>query len=486
MLDENSERRQYLLSSADTPAERPGRLRHHTICDQLSGLNRAMVILARGFLDGRSDETALHAARRYLESWYGYTRREYYLFTDGVWKSVNRRAWKPSDGETTFAVSLLPSRRLYLCCPAHITAKAAEDSLLAQRREDFEADLAVSDADRAQIVSVQGCLPDYLRGRILQPKYEDLIRQMKGDPAFGADLAAVQEWYDAVQADLDRLFAQDTPERLPPEQYRLAQQPLSAILSDAAAETFDSWIAPVQRAVLTMRLLSERGWSFAQSEMHTYAERKNDFNRILLDRVLSGALLAGPLQRNWLVALSSAAHDTPFTLTERVYARGKNDRRIADEKNRYRDTQIRQVLKLTAAVLLARRDAGRTSGPVLLSRAAISNWLGAAMSEKSRSKPGPLKKYYWDDPKTRQPLFPESSPNSDLTLTDLHAAWEAQWGWRVFTEAELISAVKEGSVPKDALCFTDEDTAFAPEALITARAGEIAAKEGENTHEGES
>ena len=124
MLDENSERRQYLLSSADSPAERPGRLRHHTICDQLSGLNRAMVILARGFLDGRSDETALHAARRYLESWYGYTRREYYLFTDGVWKSVNRRAWKPSDGETTFAVSLLPSRRLYLCCPAHITAKA--------------------------------------------------------------------------------------------------------------------------------------------------------------------------------------------------------------------------------------------------------------------------------------------------------------------------------------------------------------------------
>ena len=90
------------------------------------------------------------------------------------------------------------------------------------------------------------------------------------------------------------------------------------------------------------------------------------------------------------------------------------------------------------------------------------------------------------DPKTRQPLFPESSPNSDLTLTDLHAAWEAQWGWRVYTEAELISAVKEGSVPKDALCFKDEDTAFAPEALITARAGEIAAKEGENTHEGES
>ena len=202
--------------------------------------------------------------------------------------------------------------------------------------------------------------------------------------------------------------------------------------------------------------------------------------------LLSGALLAGPLQRNWLVALSSAAHDTPFSLTERVYARGKNDRRIADEKNRYRDTQIRQVLKLTAAVLLARRDAGRTSGPVLLSRAAISNWLGAAMSEKSRSKPGPLKKYYWDDPKTRQPLFPESSPNSDLTLTDLHAAWEAQWGWRVYTEAELISAVKEGSVPKDALCFKDEDTDFAPEALITARAGEIAAKEGENTHEGES
>ena len=43
MLDEKSERRQYLLSSADSPAERPGRLRHHTICDQLSGLSRAMV-----------------------------------------------------------------------------------------------------------------------------------------------------------------------------------------------------------------------------------------------------------------------------------------------------------------------------------------------------------------------------------------------------------------------------------------------------------
>lgn len=485
MLDEYAELRQYLLSSSDLPETQTGRLRHDTICDDLSGLNRALVILARGFLRGRTDSTSLHAARRYLESWYGYTRREYFLFEDGAWKSVRWNAWCKVEEGRTASVLLMPSRCLYLRYPADLSDDAARESLLAQRREDFAPDLSVPDADRAEIASVQGILPDYLCRRVLQSKYDDLLRQLERKTDLCCDLAAVQQWYDAVQADLRRRFAQEKTGRLPSEQYRLAHQPLSALFSDAAFDALKNDISPVQRAVNAARLLSERGWSFARPEMHVYAERKNDFNRILLDRVLSAALLAGPLQRNWLVAVKSAADDTMFTLAGQIYTGGKQDRVITDEKNRYRDAQVRQVLKLTAAVLLARREAGRDTGSVLLNRASLSNWLCATMGEKSRSKPSPLRKYYWDEPKKLQPLFPETAPSSGMTLNDLLPAWEERWDWRVCTEAELIAAVQAGQVPEEALCFTDEAAVFAPEQMISARAGEIAAQEGENPYEAE-
>ena len=370
MLNELAELEQYTAAIPDPDADKadvwagkcstytaagldavPQPLRYDRLADNLSGIRRAMTIVARGVLNG--DPARLDYARDCLRLWCGHVS---------------------------------------------VSELAAPDALQQ---------------------TLDGWLPKYLR-LLRAYKLNDVVQLLAQLEERGAlSPAQCQEVRTALQTAL-----------FPPEEECSEGAEVCKTLLEKTAPQFvkllQSAVKPVDRLNDMRRRLSWRRRDYQRPALQLADESESDLYAVTFDAVLADALDQGPLRRRALVS-------TKHIKSESLYADVWMNSRKMSQKFVHFSEWERQLMKLTAMVLLTRLPGAEKGYPVPFSLTDADHYIGTDVKKKGICQRFGL----GESEKTKLPIFTLKTLSSGVCMLDMSDEWLQHGGWKIVDETEL-------------------------------------------------
>ena len=382
----------------------PQRLRFDKITDDLSGIRRALTIVARRALQG--DPARLDFARNCLNLWCGFVTAQ------------------------------------------ELSASDAEDAALVQ--------------------ALDGWLPRYLRllrayklddvlAALRDLQTDPWVKRM-ADSGWGDELAKTMSGSRITAKQLKELRETLEPlvlsgEKCPASVVKPLQAQCDSILKDnkskledALQEILSMQLDGLVRNVKTAekpdkmrRLLAGRKKDYQSPALMPEDESESDLHAVAFDAILADALDQGPLRELALVSTKYAARES---LYQDVWM---NKKKLTMDYA-YFDEWEQQLMKLTAMVLLTRRPGMENGYPVPFSWTEADNYIGTNLKKK-----GVVERFgVGESDKTIQKIFKIETLSFGVCMMNMSDDWLQRCGWKLVEQSEL-------SAYPGRLCFTDEE-----------------------------
>lgn len=400
MLDEL---RDYQSYTTVQTADDPPCLRYCNLANYLSGIERAMTVVARGALFSGCfpqgfDRTAtdVACAKACLRSWCGLPRTSkafYRLTRDGQWEPMSFEAAAKADTKGYLCRKNCLGEEVCIQKAPEDTPEQAWEKISAQfPTRCFRDGSRCAHPCKAEILRLYNWFPNYLYGLQVANAGQTLPEQAE------LEERVFRHWFPA---------------------------PGTKATAPNAAEIAKALSGCQSKRLSMLCDLHNKKTQFAQRVFHSSLADpgKGKNKEITYERILANALNDGPLQR--YVLYTSKPVDRPEALLAGIQKTGKSP----DKPAKPSKANQRLILAI-AAVYLMRKKPGQTFVP--FNNADFTNWL-----QGNFPKSGGLACFSYEG----RPLFRKSIVAGNLIKLSIDPGWLADSGLGVAPEAQVPPGV---------------------------------------------
>ena len=350
------------------------RLKHKTICNELSGTARAMTIIARKSFFDHDGPGRINKTRNDLQVWCGDLRGEPEKASEGI-----AFAWLPN-----YIVKCLGEEK----------ALAFEMYLMSEPGLDTS------------------------------PRYSEVCSLFKD-----------------VHAALNIETYRDKDSR---KQLMEKAKSLSLFCKELGGDekqqkkTSNAY-SPVYNVIRTLNVLNGRygtkGYNKGMFNNNPDRTEKNDFKKIMYDKIIADAIAAGPLQRYYLVCDNADFSEITYQSSKKTSYPFRKKNKKDGEWSEPTKNKADFIMKIIAAFLLEqefRNAENKYDGVVPINLTDIANWLAGS------SGTGTLHAY---EIESRPLFFSEAIDN--VTAVGIDSEWMNSCGWRIIPEESLDSYLSD-------------------------------------------